>query len=105
MWILEWIVVAGLGACVSLHCKHKVLFFWLKHCYPAALSCDLRLISAAVTIIKKHHVQTQGQLNSSKDFTSPSATTCALHCDSALKYREVCGMQNTSEIVRGIENL
>lgn len=27
MWILEWIVVAGLGACVSLHCKHKVLFF------------------------------------------------------------------------------
>lgn len=60
-------MVAGLGACVSLHCKHKVLFFWLKHCYPAALSCDLRLISAAVTIRKKRHVQIQGQLNSSKD--------------------------------------
>lgn len=60
-------MVAGLGVCVSLHCKHKVLFFWLKHCYPAALSCDLRLISAAVTIKKKRHVQIQGQLNSSKD--------------------------------------
>lgn len=60
-------MVAGLGACVSLHCKHKVLFFWLKHCYPAALSCDLRLISAAVTIKKKRHVQIQGQLNSLKD--------------------------------------
>lgn len=60
-------MVAGLGVCVSLHCKHKVLFFWLKHCYPAALSCDLRLISAAVTIKKKRHVQIQGQLNSLKD--------------------------------------
>lgn len=76
MWILEWIAVAGLGACVSLHCKHKVLFFWLKHCYPAALSCDLRLISAAVTIKKKRHVQTQGQLNSSKDFDEFRRDVC-----------------------------
>lgn len=74
--------VAGLGACVSLHCKHKGVFGWsiaIPQCFP--LTCALpQLLSLSK---ETSHAETR-RVNFIWGFKPLSAMMCLSYCDSVL---------------------
>lgn len=91
--------VAGLGACVSLHCKHMVFladtllsrsaFLWPT---PYPNCCHYQ------SDITRRNKDTELHLKIDANVCHDMSLLLLQH----IKYREASGMQNTSEIVRGI---